>query len=395
MARFPNITLPFNPDVLKWARRLGNYSLEEAGKALNVPSSKIDEWEKKDSIPTVRQARLLADFYKRPFLEFFSETVPQLQKPQLVPDFRMTRDKATPSSERTLTEIQEWAESQRLNAIDLFEITGEEVPQFPCSLYATENDDPESIAARVRKAVGFSIKVQLSLRGNEKQNLSKILRKTLEDNGILIFKDSMLRECNARGLCVFFEILPVIVISSESPAGSAFTIVHELGHIILKQSAVSGTVIPKNTKQAIAKIETWCNRFASAFLMPSEAIRQMVSFNKMVAEISDEELGNYARKLSVSQHAMLVRLVQLGLVNEKYYWDIKRPQFLIEESKFKAGGRSKYYGSRYRNHNGDLYTSLVLEAWSSRKITNHNAAEFMGIKNLTHLYDIRKHFYAE
>lgn len=395
MARFLNIALPFNPDVLKWARRLGNYSFDDAGKALKVPASKIEEWEKKDSTPTVRQARLLADFYKRPFLEFFSETVPQLQRTQLVPDYRMTKDKTTPSGERILTEVQEWAESQRLNAIDLFEINGEEIPQFPRSLYATEIDDPEAIAAHVRKAVGFTIKEQLSLRGNDKQNLFKILRQTLEQNGVLVFKDSLLKECYARGLCVFFDVLPIIVISSESPAGSAFTIVHEFGHIILNQSAVSGIVIPKNTKQSIARTEAWCNKFASAFLMPAETIRQIVPFKKMVAEISDEELGGFARKLSVSQHAMLVRLVQLGLVNEKYYWEIKRPEFLIKESKFKAGGRSKYYGSRYRNHNGDLYTSLVLEAWSSRKITNHNAAEFMGIKNLTHLYDIRKNFYAE
>ncbi len=47
---------------------------------------------------------------------------------------------------------------------------------------------------------------------------------------------------------------------------------------------------------------------------------------------------------------------------------------------------------RYRARQGDLYTGLVLEAWANDRITNHNAGEFMGIKNMNHLEDIRRHF---
>ena len=395
MARSSFSTLPFNPAVLRWARLLGDYSLEEAGKAANVPASKIDDWENKDAVPTVRQARLLADLYKRPFLEFFAATIPQLPKIELVPDFRLNNKGATPLGEKTLREVQEWAETQRLNAIDLFEMNSEEIPKFPKTLYATENSDPEAIAVKARKAIDFPISKQLSLRGNDKQNFSKILRHKLEEIGVLIFKDARLKECNARGLCAFHELLPIIIIGSEAPAGSAFTLIHEFGHIILKQSAVSGSVLPRTSTQNIARIETWCNKFASAFLMPEATVRDMVPNTRMVPEISDAELGGYARNFSVSSHAMLVRLVQLKLVNEKYYWEVKRSQFLQEESQFKAGGRSTYYGSRYRSHNGDLYTGLVLDAWTSGRITNHNAAEYMGIKNLSHLFDIRKHFNAE
>ena len=71
---------------------------------------------------------------------------------------------------------------------------------------------------------------------------------------------------------------------------------------------------------------------------------------------------------------------------------MKRPEFLQQEREFKGGGRAKYYGTRYRSAHGDLYTGLVLEAWGEGQITNHNAAEFMGIKNLRHLNDIRDDF---
>jgi hypothetical protein len=85
---------------------------------------------------------------------------------------------------------------------------------------------------------------------------------------------------------------------------------------------------------------------------------------------------------------MLIRLVHLGYVQAAYYWDVKKAQF-DEQDKKKRFGRTKYYGSRFRASYGDLYTGLVIEAWTSGRITNHNAAEYMGIKNLAHLNDIR------
>jgi hypothetical protein len=109
-------------------------------------------------------------------------------------------------------------------------------------------------------------------------------------------------------------------------------------------------------------------------------------------EISDRDLAAYARIFSVSRHAMLIRLVHLGYVKESFYWNDKKSQFDSEEANYKQFGRAEYYGTRYRNVLGDLYTGLVLQAWSSGRITNHSAAEFMGIRNFSHLYDIREHF---
>ncbi len=89
---------------------------------------------------------------------------------------------------------------------------------------------------------------------------------------------------------------------------------------------------------------------------------------------------------------MLIRLVNLGYVDADYYWLVKREQFIAAEGAYSSGGRSKYYGSRYRSACGDLYTGLVLEAWNVGRVTNHNAGEFMGIKNLVHLEAIRDNF---
>jgi Zn-dependent peptidase ImmA (M78 family)/transcriptional regulator with XRE-family HTH domain len=385
---------PFNSNILRWARMLGAHSYEDAAKAANVAPKRIEEWESNKSQPTVKQARKLAELYRRPFLEFFGKAVPQIDLTQLVPDFRLSKNHNHETSEKALLEVQEWAETQRLNAIDLFELNNEVLPTTVNNLNATITQNPETAAETTRNLINFPIEEQFSFKSNDRHKFFKFLRSKVEDIGILVLKNSGLKDGGARGLCVFTSPLPVIVIGTESPSGSAFTLGHELGHIALKQSAISGLSIPRKIQDEKSRVEKWCDSFAAAFLIPETPFRRILPSQKKVSEISEDKIREYANKFSVSRHAMLVRLVELNLVDEDFYWDIKRPQYLKEELNLKLGGRSTYYGSRYRNSNGDLYTGLVLEAWTSGIITNHNAAEFMGIKNLRHLSDIRKYFSA-
>lgn len=385
-----NPTLPFNPAVLRWARGRADYSESEVAHMMNVKPQKISDWENLVSSPTIKQARAMADIYGRPFLEFFAKEIPDVPETNLVPDFRMHRDFAIDHENRILREVQAWGESQRLNALDLFEINGEKLPRIPEQLRATISDNPERVADLARRILNFPIEVQFNLRSQDRQNLVKIIRSKLEEIGILILKNNELGKCNARGLCIYEELLPIIILGKEAPNGSVFTLCHEFAHIILQQSAVSDGALQRRGQGNL--IETWCNRFAGAFLAPQQAIAQFINPNRKLPEISDEALSKLANKFAISRHAMLVRLVQLNIVEADYYWQVKRPQFLEEEKKQSGGGVPAYYGVRYRNRNGDLYTGLVLEAWTNNRITNHNAAEFMGIKNLTHLFDIRNHF---
>ena len=350
-------------------------------------------WEAGTVRPTVRQARLLANDYDRPFLEFFSTEIPDIKRPQLIPDFRLHRNAAAPGENRSLLEIQSWAETQRLNALDLFEIIGERPPEFPDDLYATIESSPAEIAAKMRLASKFPISAQRGLNNVERDKLPKKLRAVFEAMGVLILKDSALRNFEARGLCIFFEFLPVIIFGNESPGAQAFTITHEIGHIILKKSAIIGDLPDRNQRSDVARIERWCNRFAAAFLVPSDELsRDLKKPTTPADKIEDAELNRITSYYGISRHMMLIRLVELGYVKADFYWSFKRPALLQEEANFESFGRPTYYGSRYRSSVGDLYTGLVLEAWSTGRITNHNASEFMGIKNISHLNEIRDHF---
>ncbi|MGO7226716.1 helix-turn-helix domain-containing protein [Rhizobium leguminosarum bv. viciae] len=380
--------IPYNPDVLRWARERRGISIEDVAEKLKQAPERISAWESASDAPTVIQARKLAEIYERSFLEFFLKSPPQLKEPELVPDFRAHRGIDIDADDRGLLDLQEWAEAQRENALDLFHEVGEQIPQFPDGLYRSTSDDEEDAAKSAREDMGFTIDYQLALKSADRARLPNILRAKIEQIGVLTLKATEIREFGARGICFVKFPLPVIVFGNETPGAQAFTLIHELAHVMLKASAI---IAPLSTQTGI---ESWCDRFAAAFLMPSAAVGRLLGKRPSNPQpsITDTLLESTASALKVSSHAMLVRLVHLGYVHEGYYWRVKKPQFDAQERNFKSFGRSEYYGSRYKNALGDLYTGLVIEAWGSGRITNHNAAEYMGIKNLQHLYDIRERF---
>lgn len=389
-------SLPYNGAVLRWAREWRGKTLTDAGRRLNTDPENVAEWERGDSAPTVRQARMLADLYDRNFLEFFLEQPPRLKESRLVPDFRLHRDADDPHQDREIWHIQQWAETQRFNAIDLFDMLGDEPPTTPAKLKASIKTNPDLIADEVRRAADFSIHRQLELTWSNRRELPKLIRAAFERLGVLVLKRSDLGNFGVRGISIAQFPLPTIVYGNEAPTAQSFTLAHEFGHILLNQSGISGPPSARDSSTNAKAIERWCDQFAGAFLVPATAMgERWAKPNQPMPQVGDETLENLARAFRVSRHAMLIRLVDLGYVEPDFYWNIKRQQFLQEEkNRRERGGLPPYYGTRYLNSQGNLYTGLVLEAWGRGVITNDRAARFMGIKNLAHLEDIRREYRA-
>jgi Zn-dependent peptidase ImmA (M78 family) len=387
--------LPYNSSMLRWAREWRGRTPEEAAKKINVPVERISAWETPDSgdAPTVRQARELAEFYDRAFLEFFYDAPPAIEESGLIPDFRVAKDAPDPHKNREILAIQHWAEAQRLNAIDLFDSLGDAPTAFPESFYATIDDDVEAMAEAVRKHFDFTIERQFSMTAVQRKQLPALLREKIESAGVLVLRKNPLADYGVSGLCIVTFPMPVIVFAAEAPGRQVFTLMHEFAHIILRQSAISGPDFSRSSDTYNRKVEQWCNRFASAFLIPRAALNELRPLPKEPAKsIDDDILAAIANTFRVSAHAMLIRLVNLGYVQPEYYWNVKLHDFRREELLWKGRGRSKYWASRIVNTLGNTYTGLVLEAWGTGKIPFHQAVEYMGLPNSTHLGMIRQEF---
>ncbi len=380
--------------MLRWARDWRGTSVEEAAARIKKSPAEILDWEAQNGEyePTVTQARRLAELYQRPFLEFFLPSPPEVTRPNLVPDFRLYHGAPHPTEDRYFQDIQRWAKSLRVNALDLYEELSEEPPVFPEELFKSIKSDPEYSAALAREATGFKLEEQIGLSASQGYRLPDLVRNRIESIGVLVAKAGALKNYSARGICLAQVPLPIIVYSQEYPGAQAFTLAHELAHIMIGESGIIGPFATQGESK-VQDVENWCDNFAGAFLMPRKAVLALRHWPHItLPEISDEELSEVATAFRVSAHAALVRLVRLGIVHAKFYWDKKRMEFLKAEGEYKSYGRSNYYGRRYRNKVGDLYTGLVLEAWKLGRISNHNAAEYLGIKNLQHLNVIRDEF---
>ncbi len=395
MARKRTVDSPqFTPAVFRWARDRAGYNVEEAARKLGVRPELIADWENErgELFPTVRQARDLAALYGRSFLEWFLPAPPDLPEPSLIPDFRLYREASDPSETRELLDAQLWAETQRDNALDLYSEIGETPTEFRTR--ATTESDVEEIAALVRSAMQFPIEQQAGLlNGAQRAEIPRVIRDKIESLGVLTLRIPELKRYGIRGFCIAKFPLPVVVFTSESPNAQSFTLAHELGHVLLRQSAISGNIPRQGGDIKARQIEDWCNRFAAALLIPRSTVLARYPIPNAPKEVMpDTQINELAAYFGVSSHAMLIRLVELRYVKASYYWDVKKVEYEKEEREYKAFGRPKFYGRRYTNLLGRLYTALVMEAWESGRITNHNAAEFMGIKNLAHLNDIRRNF---
>lgn len=388
---------PYNPAMLRWARDMAGVSVEDAAKRASVNPAAVIEWESdaRNEVPTPRQARELAQFYGVSFLEFFRSTIPLLPEPTEIPDFRLFPSVADPSTERELSRILLWAEVQRANALDLYAELGEDPPRIDHALFVSLEQRPEDAAALIRRAIDFPIQDQVNRNEEGRRRIGDDLRRKIEALGVLTFRRTDLKKVRVRGLCVWQQPLPIIVIGADAPAAQAFTIAHEVAHVFLRQSAISGVLPRQGGDPSKRRVEEWCNQFASAFLIPSAAVRDFLNADKPprpARSFDDETLRRVARYFGVSEHAMLIRLVNLQYVAEEFYWGVKKPLFDSIEANARTFGRPKYYGTRYRGRQGDLYTGLVLEAWSTGRLSGHHAAEYMGIKNIQHMFDIREHF---
>jgi len=96
---------PYNTRMFKWAREWRGRSVQEAAQKVKKTPEVILAWESNKGAPTVNQARQLAEFYDRQFLEFFLPAPPEIVPQKSVPDFRAHVGVAPPHESWEFREI--------------------------------------------------------------------------------------------------------------------------------------------------------------------------------------------------------------------------------------------------------------------------------------------------
>jgi len=192
-----------------------------------------------------------------------------------------------------------------------------------------------------------------------------------------------------RGFAIAKPELPVIVINGKdySQGGRAFTLLHELCHVILGESAISnGASEEPGLTAEERKVERFCDAVAAAALMPRSLL---FSFEQVAAagerEWNDQELRDIARDIGVSREALLIRFVTIKKANWDFY-KRQRERFLAEyqrQSEEKAQNKKPVAIKRpilLMSWNGRGFTRLVLRSYYDRRITLNDVSSYLGAK---------------
>lgn len=287
---------------LKRIRLLKNLSLKEAGNLLNMSATAISKYEKGEILPDSQKVIAFANAYGVKAIE--------LLKTYKVPEMKFTsfrkKKRLTGQNLKLLKEIIQKDVSKYLEVIELnnIETNNISLKKYPCNTL----EDAENAAFNFRNDINIS----------NKQPIVDLIQ-ILENLGIVIIqiKNTDNRFKDFDGLSEIVSNIPTIILPDNMKDGARqrFTIAHELGHLIL------------NIKDKKVDEEKLCNRFASALLMPNEAVKN--EFGKSRGNISFFELTAFKKEYKVSYAAIIYRLKDLNIISEYLY---KRLSIIISKN---------------------------------------------------------------
>lgn len=369
----PHYVENLNLDILRLCREQIGLTLEAA----NKKHAFAEEAEEGTKPLTFRQLDQLADLYNVPRWVFLQEELPAKYAYNTLPAFRRFTGSTDQDDDYNARSIAVRVGQLRELMIDLQQDLGRPVQHFQPPVSGLGKSPAESAAA-VRKWLDVDDKA-LEFRG---------WREKLEEKNIFIFMTSKYRgwshmQSSLRGMSIYDSLLPVIIINdSDTRKAQSFTLFHELGHLLRKESGIDSQT--HNNENA----EKWCDEFAGCVLMPEEQIRRRYS-TEPGSDISVPELKDVdklARSFKASSYACLVRLHQLRIISRDVYTGLESE--LV--NRYKNHQKTKK-GSAPRNRPGEILQQYgrpllraLVSAHEEEDIGLHKLCRILSLNNLSH-----------
>ena len=375
-----NIIKP-NPVILKWAREQAGYTLKDVTDKLKKKSKKIShqdliDFEKGTAFPTYSQMEFLAyQLYKRPLAIFFFPKPPD--ESDIKKSFRTLLEpinKLSPAMRWTLRK----ARVRQLNLKELHEKIKQDKKIFQ-DINFTSQSSIKNLAQKARDYLKIDLSEQKKWKSASKAFTK--WREALESSGIFVFKDSF-KEPDFSGFCLYDSDFPVIYINSkQTDSRQVFTLFHELAHILFRTSGFDH--LDKNyfrgqLKEKNKKIETMCNQFAGAFLVPDEILSPTI-YSKSVVTMNS--IDKWAKEYSVSPEVFLRRIRDHKIISQIIYKNLvqefqSRYQKLSKE---KSKDIVPFYTVQ-ESRLGKKYISLVYSKYYKNQISVEQLADFLDVK---------------
>src|SRR5687768_2433695 len=312
------IRAEIRPELLRWARERSG--IEPAVLARRFPQ--LDTWERRESMPTLRQLENFAKVTHTPIGYLFLREPPVERIP--IPDFRTLGNNRIGHSSSDLLDTIYICQQRQEWYRDFARSEGEVAIPLVGSAHLVDN--VEATAARIRLALGFDVEERRQMA-----TWTDALRRFIEQAdalGVLVMVNGVVGSNNRRkldpqefrGFALADERAPLVFINgADTKAAQMFTLAHELAHICLGLSAISdahASQVPEH------EVERWCNSVAAELLVPLTFVRAEYEPRNPLGE----EIHRLARRFKVSTLVVLRRIHDVGGLTQDQFWHAYREE---------------------------------------------------------------------
>jgi len=382
-----NQAIAVNPSLLAWARAESGYALDRIAKRLNVKEERVAAWETGERTPTLRQVESLARFLHRPLSVFFMPRPPQL--PPLATEYRRLPDVDPGHESPELRLALRQMLTRRENTLNLIGELGETIPTF--GLRAHLRESPAEVGKRLRQATRVEVATQLGW-SNEYEAWRE-WRAAVEQLGVLVFQFPKVLLSEVRGLALLRTPMPVAAVNGkEIPEARAFTLCHEVVHLMLAASNEEESAARERRRgNEWLDVERFAEVAASHALVPENALRSVIGqLGLQRAEWGIENVRRVAKKFRLTPLATATRLRESGfMVWAQYNQWREQWQAYVASLPPRRGGFATPM-EKAVNRAGRPFAQLVLEALSANRITSVDASRYLDLR-FEHFDKLRAH----
>lgn len=380
-----------NPEMLVWARETAGLSQEEAARKLDIRDTKkataldrLAGYESGYEDPSRPLLIRMARHYRRPLLAFY------LPKPPLKgdrgADFRtLSAEADSPSGAANLDALLRDMKVRQSMVRALLEDEEELVP-LPFVGSRTMADGKHVVLDTLGAALDLKLD---DYRAHSNADAAfNFVRAKVEEKGIFVLLKGDLGSHHTamelevfRGFSIADDVAPFIVINDrDTRAAWTFTLLHEMVHLILGQSGISG-------QRSENEIEMFCDDVAGEFLFPNQetgeiGLAHIADYDEMA-----DRIGLFANERNLSRTMVAYRAYRAHLIGQNQYRELSgrfREQWVQLRAAQRAQRRDQDGGPNYyvvrRHRLGRGLTSFVNRMMREGDLSTVRAARILSVR---------------
>ena len=374
--------MAFNPEVFRWARQSAGLEPEGAARAIGIVPASLMAIELGEKEPSRATLAKMAKVYRRSLLTFYLPAPPR--KGDRGEDFRtVVADRTVEADADVDALVRDLRARQGLVRAVLEDDDDAQPLAFVGS--ASMNEGVPALAKSIEQILGVT-RAQYRAQ-KDAESAFALLRERAQRAGVFVLLIGNLGSHHSaipveafRGFAIADPIAPFVVINDgDARTAWSFTLLHELAHIWLGATGVSGGGAPE------IKIERFCNDVAGEFLLSREDV-QAINVSGLALDVQIAVITDHANRWRVSRQMVAYRLFKAGRITLEAWLSLEtaiRERWAAERRRDKellrgASGPNYYVVRRHRL--GHAMLDFARHYTDAGSLSPSKAAKVLGVK---------------